>query len=37
MDGRSWSSKPLTDLKEGDRIQLHDNIVIIRRFLNKKE
>ncbi len=37
MDSRSWSSKPLTDLKAGDRIQLHDNIVIIRRFLNKKE
>ena len=37
MDGRSWSSKPLTDLKAGDRIQLHDNMVIIRRFMDKKE
>jgi glycine hydroxymethyltransferase len=37
MDSRSWSSKPLTDLKAGDRIQLHDNIVIIRRFLDKEE
>jgi glycine hydroxymethyltransferase len=36
-DNRSWTSKPLTDLKAGDRIQLHDNIVIIRRFLDKKE
>jgi len=36
-DNRSWSSKPLTDLKAGDRIQLHDNIVIIRRFLDKNE
>jgi glycine hydroxymethyltransferase len=37
MDSRSWTSKPLTDLKAGDRIQLHDNIVIIRRFLDKEE
>jgi glycine hydroxymethyltransferase len=36
MDSRSWSSKPLTDLKDGDRIQLHDNIIIIRRFMDKK-
>jgi glycine hydroxymethyltransferase len=36
-DNRSWTSKPLTDLKAGDRIQLHDNIVIIRRFMDKKE
>jgi glycine hydroxymethyltransferase len=37
MDSRSWSSKPLTDLKAGDRIQLHDDITVIRRFLNKQE
>jgi glycine hydroxymethyltransferase len=36
MDTRSWSSKPLTDLKTGDRVQLHDGITVIRRFLNKK-
>jgi glycine hydroxymethyltransferase len=36
-DSRSWSSKPLADLKTGDRVQLHDNITVIRRFLNKKE
>jgi glycine hydroxymethyltransferase len=35
MDSRSWTSKPLTDLKAGDRIQLHDDITVIRRFLNK--
>jgi glycine hydroxymethyltransferase len=33
----SWSSKPLTDLKAGDRVQLHDDITVIRRFLNKTE
>ncbi|MGD8737594.1 MAG: glycine cleavage system aminomethyltransferase GcvT [Anaerolineae bacterium] len=36
-NSRSWSSKPLADLKTGDRVQLHDNITVIRRFLNKKE
>jgi glycine hydroxymethyltransferase len=36
QDGRSWTSKPLSDLKTGDRIQLHDDITVIRRFLNKK-
>ncbi|MEJ2735275.1 MAG: glycine cleavage system aminomethyltransferase GcvT [Anaerolineae bacterium] len=33
---RSWTSKPLSDLKTGDRIQLHDDITVIRRFLDKK-
>jgi glycine hydroxymethyltransferase len=37
MENRSWSSKPLADLKTGDQIQLHDNITVIRRFLNKKQ
>ena len=37
VDRSSWSSKPLADLKAGDRIQLHDNMVIIRRFMDKKE
>jgi glycine hydroxymethyltransferase len=36
VDARTWADKPLTDLKTGDRIQLHDDITVIRRFLNKK-
>jgi glycine hydroxymethyltransferase len=36
MDSRGWSAKPLSELKTGDRVQLHDDIVVIRRFLNKK-
>jgi glycine hydroxymethyltransferase len=36
-DSRSWTSKPLADLKPGDRVQLHDNITVIRRFLNKAD
>jgi len=36
VGGRSWTSKPLTSLKEGDRVMLHDSITVIRRFLNKK-
>ena len=35
-DGRSWSSKPLESLKTGDRLQLHDKITVIRRFLDKR-
>ncbi len=37
LDSRSWTDKPLTELKAGDRVQLHDDIIVIRRFLNKKE
>ena len=37
VDSRSWTSKPLSDLKTGDRIELHDDITVIRRFLNKQE
>jgi len=37
MDSRNWASKPLTELKTGDQIQLHDSITVIRRFLNKQE
>jgi glycine hydroxymethyltransferase len=37
VDGRGWSSKPLVELKTGDRVQLHDDITVIRRFLNKKQ
>jgi glycine hydroxymethyltransferase len=36
LDHRNWASKPLSDLKAGDQIQLHDDITVIRRFLNKK-
>jgi glycine hydroxymethyltransferase len=36
-DSRAWADKPLADLKTGDRVQLHDDITVIRRFLNKKE
>ena len=36
MDSRSWTSRPLDELKTGDRIQLHDDITVIQRFLNKK-
>ena len=35
-DNRAWTSKPLTSLKTGDRVQLHDDITVIQRFLNKK-
>jgi glycine hydroxymethyltransferase len=35
-DSRSWADKPLTELKTGDRIQLHTDITVLRRFLNKK-
>jgi glycine hydroxymethyltransferase len=37
VDTRSWADKPLAELKTGDRVQLHDDITVIRRFLNKKE
>ncbi len=36
MGGRSWSDKPLDSLKTGDRVQLHDDITVISRFLNKR-
>jgi len=35
--GRSWTSQPLSSLKAGDRVQLHDDITVIRRFLNKRK
>jgi glycine hydroxymethyltransferase len=37
VDSRSWSSQPLEDLKTGDRVLLHDDITVIRRFLDKKD
>ncbi|MFC2037427.1 hypothetical protein ACFLYD_05590, partial [Chloroflexota bacterium] len=36
VDGGTWSSQPLSSLKTGDRVLLHDDITVIRRFLNKK-
>jgi glycine hydroxymethyltransferase len=36
VESRRWSSQPLASLKTGDRVQLHDDIVVIKRFLNKK-
>jgi glycine hydroxymethyltransferase len=35
-DSRRWADRPLSELKTGDRVQLHDDIVVIRRFLDKK-
>ena len=37
VDSRSWADKPLTSLKTGDQVLLHDDITVIRRFLNKQE
>jgi glycine hydroxymethyltransferase len=34
-DNRSWASEPPARLKTGDRVQLHDTITVVRRFLNK--
>ena len=34
--GQSWASKPLSSLKAGDRVQLHDDVVVVQRFLDKK-
>jgi glycine hydroxymethyltransferase len=36
-DSRAWADKPLTELKTGDRVQLHDDITVIRRFLDKED
>ncbi|HSR29182.1 MAG TPA: glycine cleavage system aminomethyltransferase GcvT [Anaerolineae bacterium] len=36
VDNRSWTSKPLEELQAGDRIQLHDDITVVRRFLDKR-
>jgi len=37
VESRRWADKPLADLKTGDQVQLHDIIIVIRRFLDKKE
>lgn len=37
LESRSWASKPLADMKTGDTIQLHDDVTVIKRFLNKKQ
>jgi glycine hydroxymethyltransferase len=36
-NGQSWASKPLSSLKAGDRVQLHDDVIVVQRFLDKKE
>lgn len=37
VSGHEWSQKPLNSLKTGDRVQLHDDITVLKRFLNKKD
>jgi hypothetical protein len=37
VETRSWASKPLSDLRTGDQVLLHDAITVIKRFLNKQE
>ncbi len=37
IEEHTWSSKPLASLRTGDRVQLHDDITVIARFLNKKD
>ena len=37
VDNARWAKKPLTSLKTGDRVQLHDDITVISRFLDKKK
>lgn len=36
VESRNWSAAPLSSLKTGDRVQLHEDIIVTRRFLNKK-
>jgi glycine hydroxymethyltransferase len=36
VEGRGWATKPLADLKTGDQVLLHDDIIVIKRFLNKQ-
>ncbi len=36
LGGRNWESRPLDDLKPGDRLQLPEDITVIERFLNKR-
>ena len=36
-DAGGWATKSLDDLKAGERVQLDDDITVIRRFLDKKE
>jgi glycine hydroxymethyltransferase len=37
VDSRTWADKPLVSLRTGDQVLLHDDITVIRRFLNKQE
>jgi glycine hydroxymethyltransferase len=36
VDAHRWTSTPLTKLKTGDQVLLHDDIVVVRRFLDKQ-
>lgn len=36
LENRAWASKPLSGLRTGDQVQLHDDITVIKRFLNKQ-
>ena len=37
VDSRAWTTKPLASLQAGDQVQLHQDIIVIKRFLNKRE
>ena len=37
VESRGWATKPLADLKTGDQVQLHDDIIVLKRFLNKRD
>jgi glycine hydroxymethyltransferase len=37
VSDRNWETQPLDQLKTGDRLQLPLDVVVISRFLNKKE
>jgi glycine hydroxymethyltransferase len=37
IDSPKWATKPLAELKTGDQVQLPDDIIVIKRFLNKRE
>jgi glycine hydroxymethyltransferase len=36
LSSKNWESRPLTELRPGDRVQMPDDITVIERFLNKK-
>jgi glycine hydroxymethyltransferase len=37
VDDETWASKPLSSLRMGDLVQLHEDMTIVKRFLNKVE